>query len=265
LIMAPAALAIVFAGRIVFILAVAATAIAALRELIRVSALRDDRWLPALLYGGTIGLAFVSLLPTTTATSFATPFGGFTVVAASVTGLILLTPIMRNRARGELPLISLGLIAFVYLGWMFGQLGLLANLPHAYGLICFVIFATEVSDIAAFTFGRLFGRHPLRSEISPSKTWEGGAGAVAVAMILPWALRFALPSFDAKTLVLIGLIVGLGGQLGDLSISVIKRELGIKDMGAAIPGHGGVLDRIDSLIYVAPLFMQVAVHAQASR
>jgi phosphatidate cytidylyltransferase len=104
----------------------------------------------------------------------------------------------------------------------------------------------------------LFGRHPLRSEISPKKTWEGALGALIVSMSLPWLLRFSLPEFGPVQLILAGLIVGIGGQLGDLSISVIKRDIGTKDMGASIPGHGGILDRIDSLIYVAPLFMHMA-------
>ena len=104
---------------------------------------------------------------------------------------------------------------------------------------------------------RLFGRHPLRGNISPRKTWEGPSG--------PWRSRWPCRGcsagrsriFSAGNCVLIGAIVGIGGQLGDLAISVIKRDLGIKDMGAAIPGHGGILDRIDSLIYVAPLFFHI--------
>ena len=172
--------------------------------------------------------------------------------------LILLIPILRNRARGELQRMSLAIVGFVYIGWMFGHLGFLANTNNAYGFICYIVFATELNDVAAFTFGRLFGRHPLRCKISPSKTWEGAVGALAVSMLLPWVLRFSFPFFGVWQLVLTGLIVGIGGQLGDLSISVIKRDIGTKDMAATIPGHGGILDRIDSLIYVAPLFMHMA-------
>ena len=81
---------------------------------------------------------------------------------------------------------------------MFGHLGFLANAVNAYGYLCYVIFATELNDVAAFTFGRIFGRHPLRSEISPKKTWEGALGALAVSMILPWLLRFSFPEFGPR-------------------------------------------------------------------
>jgi phosphatidate cytidylyltransferase len=165
---------------------------------------------------------------------------------------------MRNRARGELQKMSLSIVGFTYIGWMFGHLGFLANTTNAYGFICYVIFATELNDISAFTFGRWFGRHRFRSEISPNKTWEGALGGLVVSMVLPWVLRFSFPFFGPTQLILTGLIVGIGALLGDLSISVIKRDIGTKDMGATIPGHGGILDRIDSLIYVAPLFMHMA-------
>ena len=128
-----------------------------------------------------------------------------------------------------------------------------------------MIFATELTDIGAFTFGKLFGRRPLRSSVSPRKTVEGAVGGFIVAMILPWALRFSFPSFGPAQLITIGLIVGIGGMLGDLSVSMIKRDLDTKDMGNAIPGHGGILDRIDSLIYVAPLFMHMTKYYQAFR
>ncbi len=129
---------------------------------------------------------------------------------------------------------------------------------HAYGYILFLIFAAELSDIVAYICGRMWGKHPLRSEISPKKTWEGRLAALAVSMVLPWAMWFSFPHFGPLELLLTGLIVGVGGQVGDLSISVIKRDVAIKDMGTVIPGHGGILDRIDSLIYVSPLFFHMA-------
>jgi phosphatidate cytidylyltransferase len=259
LIMAPIGLAIVFAGRVPTIVGVTLLAIFGFKEFARASGLYHDWWMTSAVYTGIITVGIASLMPHPRGQEPGNGWYGFFVaVPVFAIALILLIPILRNRARGELQRMSLAIVGFVYIGWMFGHLGFLANATNAYGFLCYIIFATELNDVAAFTFGRLFGRHPLRSEISPKKTWEGALGAVTVSMILPWLLRFSFPFFGSWQLILTGLIVGIGGQLGDLSISVIKRDIGTKDMGATIPGHGGILDRIDSLIYVAPLFMHMA-------
>jgi phosphatidate cytidylyltransferase len=259
LIMAPIALLIVFAGRVPFIVGVTLLAIFGFKEFARASGLYRDWWMTGAVYAGIVTVGLASLMPHPRGEEPGTGWYGFFVaVPVFAIALILLIPILRNRARGELQKMSLSIVGFVYIGWMFGHLGFLANARNAYGFICYIIFATELSDVAAFTFGRLFGRHPLRSEISPKKTWEGALGAIVVSLILPWLLRFSFPFFGPWQLILTGLIVGVGGQLGDLSISVIKRDIGTKDMGSAIPGHGGILDRIDSLIYVAPLFLHMA-------
>lgn len=250
---------VVFAGRIPTIVGVTLLAIYAFKEFARASGLYRDWWMTGAVYAGIITVGIASLIPHPRAEEPGPGwYGLFVAVPVFAIALILIIPILRNRARGELQRMSLAIVGFVYIGWMFGHLGFLANALNAYGFICYIIFATELSDVAAFTFGKIFGRHPLRSEISPNKTWEGALGALAVSMILPWLLRFSFPFFGARQLILTGLIVGIGGQLGDLSISVIKRDIGTKDMAATIPGHGGILDRIDSLIYAAPLFMHMA-------
>jgi phosphatidate cytidylyltransferase len=234
-------------------------AVYAFKEFSRASGLYRDRWMTGAVYAGIVTVGISSLISHPRGEERGTGwYGLFVTVPIFAIALILLIPILRNRARGELQRMSLAIVGFIYIGWMFGHLGFLANAINAYGFVCYIIFATALSDVAGFTFGKIFGRHPLRSEISPNKTWEGALGALGVAMILPWLLRFSFPFFGVWQLILTGLIVGIGGQLGDLSISVIKRDIGTKDMAATIPGHGGILDRIDSLIYAAPLFMHMA-------
>jgi phosphatidate cytidylyltransferase len=259
LVMAPLALVVVFLGRVPTILGVTLLAIFAFKEFSRASGLYRDWWMTGAVYAGimTVGIATLMSHPRGYESGPGW-YGFFVAVPVFAIALILLIPILRNRARGELQRMSLAIVGFVYIGWMFGHLSFFANATNAYGYICYIVFATEVNDVAAFTFGRWLGRHPLRSEISPRKTWEGALGALALSMALPWLLRFSFPFFGPWQLILTGLIVGIGGQLGDLSISVIKRDIGTKDMAATIPGHGGILDRIDSLIYVAPLFMHMA-------
>ncbi len=252
-------MAVIFAGRVPTIIGVTFWRFSDSRNLRALPELYRDWWMTGAAYAGIVTVGVASLMPHPRGEEPGTGWYGFFVaVPVFAIALILIVPILRNRARGELQRMSLGIVGFVYIGWMFGHLGFLANAVNAYGYLLYMIFATELNDVAAFTFGRLFGRHPLRSEISPKKTWEGALGALAVSMILPWLLRFSFPEFGPWQLILTGLIVGIGGQLGDLSISVIKRDIGTKDMGGLIPGHGGILDRIDSLIYVAPLFMHMA-------
>jgi phosphatidate cytidylyltransferase len=259
ILMAGIGLLVVFLGRIPTIVGVTLLAIYAFKEFARASGLYRDWWMTGAVYAGIIAVGIASLISHPRGEEPGTGwYGLFVAVPVFAIALILLIPILRNRARGELQRMSLAIVGFIYMGWMFGHLGFLANARNAYGFLCFVIFATAVCDVAAFTFGKIFGRRPLRSEISPNKTWEGAIGAFAVGMILPWVLRFSFPFFGPRELVLAGLIVGIGGQLGDLSISVIKRDIGTKDMAATIPGHGGIFDRIDSLIYAAPLFMHMA-------
>jgi len=257
--MAGIGLIVVFLGRIPTIVGVTLLAIYAFKEFARASGLYRDWWMTGAVYAGIITVGISSLISHPRGEEpGAGWYGLFVAVPVFAIALILIIPILRNRARGELQRMSLAIVGFIYIGWMFGHLGFLANARNAYGFVSFIIFATAVNDVAAFTFGKIFGRHPLRSEISPNKTWEGALGAFGVAMILLWVLRFSFPFFGTRELILTGLIVGIGGQLGDLSISVIKRDIGTKDMAVTIPGHGGILDRIDSLIYAAPLFLHMA-------
>jgi len=256
LVMAPLAAVFVLAGREAVIGGTMLLSALGFREFARATGLYRDRWMSAAVYAAIAAVAVTSLAadPTTRAPGWLGLFLALPVYAIS---LVLVIPILRNRTGGQLQAMALSILGFIYIGWMFGHLGFLANSNNPYGYILYLLLATEINDVAAFTFGKLLGRHPLRGNISPRKTWEGALGALAVSMLLPWALRFSFPHFTPGQLLLTGLIVGAGGQLGDLCISVIKRDVGIKDMGSSIPGHGGVLDRIDSLIFVSPLFFHM--------
>ena len=149
-------------------------------------------------------------------------------VPVFVSAAMVLAAILRNRPQGQLKACSLALFGFFYTGWMFGHVAFLANTRNAYGYLLYLLFAVELNDVAAFTCGKLFGRNPLCTNVSPWKTREGALGAVLISAVFPLAVRFALPEFSAIECVIAGLIVGIGGHLGDLSISVIKRDVGVK-------------------------------------
>jgi phosphatidate cytidylyltransferase len=258
LIMIPLVVGAILLGRVATIVFLALVALAGFTEFARATGLYRDWLYTGLVYAGIIGVAVVTLVSPPGLPSQAGWYGLFMALPVYVVAGILLAPILRDRTKGQLQWIALAMLGFIYIGWMFGHLAFLANGRNAAGSILFLLFAVPLCDVAAFTFGKIFGRHKLRPSVSPNKTWEGSLGALAVGMALPWVFRFSLPGFGTRELILAGLIVGIGSQLGDLSISVIKRDIGIKDMGSLIEGHGGVLDRIDSLIYVAPLFFHMS-------
>jgi phosphatidate cytidylyltransferase len=128
------------------------------------------------------------------------------------------------------------------------------KLGHASGPLLFLVALTELNDVAQFTFGKLFGRHKIIAKVSPKKTWEGFVGGVvtttAVAAIVGPYLTPMPMLWSAGA----GAIIAGAGFLGDVTISACKRDLGVKDASSLIPGHGGILDRVDSLIYSAPIF-----------
>ncbi len=256
LVMVPLLLGSIFLGRAATIVFFTTLAIFGFKEFARATGLYQDWPMTGAVYLGIIATGVISLVndPLRGVPGW---YGLFMALPVYVIAVILVIPIVRNRFQGQLQALALAIVGFLYLGWMFGHLAFLANSRHAYSYLLYLVLAVELNDVAAFTFGKLFGRHPLRSNISPKKTWEGAIGALGVSLALPWMLRGTFPHFRASDCLLIGGIVGVGGQFGDLAISVIKRDLGIKDMGGAIPGHGGILDRIDSLIYVAPLFFHI--------
>ena len=253
LVMVPIVLGTIFLGREATIIGVMVLAIFGFKEFARATGLYDDWWLTGIVYLAIAALALVSLTSDPRLDRLGW-YGMFMALPVYVIAAILLIPIIRNRAKGQLQQVALAIVGFVYFGWMFSHLGFLANTPHAYGYLLYLVFAVEINDIAAFTFGKLFGSRKLRENISPNKTVAGSLGAVGVSLMVPWLLSFSFDHFEPLHLIVAGLVVGVGGQLGDLVISYIKRDIGIKDMGSAISGHGGVLDRVDSMIFVAPIF-----------
>lgn len=257
LIMIPLVVGAILLGRTATILFFGLIALAGFTEFARATGLYRDWLITGWVYLGIAALTVMTWISPPGEPATIGWYGMFMALPVYVVAGVLLMPILRDQTKGQLQRIALGIVGFIYIGWMFGHFAFLANGRNHEGLILFLLFSVPLCDVAAFTFGKLLGRRKMRPNISPNKTWGGSIGAFAVGMLLPWAFRFSLEGFGTRELLLAGLIVGIGSQLGDLSISVIKRNIGIKDMGTLIEGHGGVLDRIDSLIYVAPLFFHM--------
>jgi len=123
-------------------------------------------------------------------------------------------------------------------------------------LLFFLVVVVQLSDVLQYVFGKLFGRHRIAPRVSPNKTWEGFVGGVGCATLIGTGLYWATP-FNVWEAAVMSLLVALCGFLGGLVMAAIKRDRGVKDYGALIPGHGGVLDRIDGLTFAAPVFFHV--------
>ncbi len=127
-------------------------------------------------------------------------------------------------------------------------------LAGAIGPLLFLFLMTQANDVSQYVWGKSFGKHKIIPKISPNKTWEGFLGGLVTVTLISSLLAPYLTSLNWQRGLLAGLIIALAGFVGDVVISSVKRDLQIKDSGHLIPGHGGILDRLDSMTYTAPLF-----------
>ncbi|MDL2317172.1 phosphatidate cytidylyltransferase [Desulfovibrio sp. OttesenSCG-928-A18] len=124
-------------------------------------------------------------------------------------------------------------------------------------LLFFLFFTTQLNDVAQFTWGRRFGKRPILPLVSPKKTWEGFWGGIGTTLLLCLLLGPVFTPLRGWALVLVGLVIGVFGFVGDVVMSAVKRDIGVKDSGTLLPGHGGILDRLDSLTFTAPLYFHI--------
>jgi phosphatidate cytidylyltransferase len=186
---------------------------------------------------------------------------GAAIVASACTAALLASLVFHSRHRtveGAVAAAGGTLLAFCYLGLMFGFLVAIRR-EHSAWMLLWLVLVTKSCDIGAFFVGRTIGRHKLVPWLSPGKTWEGLAGGAALSAVVGGAGLVLLSDVPRTRPELMGIGAASGalfavvGQAGDLIESLFKRDAGMKDSGTTIPGFGGVLDVIDSLLLVAPV------------
>jgi phosphatidate cytidylyltransferase len=229
------------------------------------SALRQGGYQPRVLVGVGSALAIIAAIgfqPTVT-------FDLLLPVVTSVIVVSLVAELTFSQQPGSLPSWGLTQAGAFYLAWLLAHFILLRSLnepplhetiftqlgmqPGVAWIYC-VFAITWLQDTAAYFVGRSFGRHKLAPILSPKKTWEGAAGGLIGAILtgIGCVLLLGLPITLLQG-ALLGVVGGIAGPLGDLSESLIKRQVGLKDAGNLIPGHGGILDRIDSVLFTVPI------------
>lgn len=183
-------------------------------------------------------------------------YGLFVALAPLGVIAIATTGVLSDRPKGYVQRVALGVLGFLLFGVCLGHLGYFANSSAYRPLMILLLFAVSLNDIFAYITGKLFGKRKLCPNTSPNKTIAGSLGALVLttatvtlfgSMLLQHATEIRWPHLIAG-----GVMLSVCGQLGDLVLSSIKRDIGLKDTGNLIPGHGGVLDRLDSLLLSAP-------------
>ena len=170
---------------------------------------------------------------------------------------LCLVPIARNRTEGMLNRLALSIVAVIFYGYFLAHLSYLEQSPLGLGYLLFVTLLTQLNDALGYLYGKTLGRHRW-TPISPNKTLEGCALALATTIGLTFLQAWlAFPHVPAWGVLAAGVIVGLGGQVGDLTMANVKRNVGVKDFGSLLPGHGGLTDRVNSLMITAPVFAHV--------
>jgi phosphatidate cytidylyltransferase len=182
----------------------------------------------------------------------------FFATAALTVGLIAVVTIPEDRPHGYLQRVALGVLGFLLLGYSLGYVGYLANDDRYRPLLILLLLSVELNDVFAFCVGKLLGGPKLLPNTSPGKTLAGSLGALVLTTALVAGLGHLVfagtPVDRLLPLLALGMGISVLGQLGDLLMSSVKRDVGVKDVGTAIPGHGGLLDRFDSLVLVPPAY-----------
>jgi len=178
-----------------------------------------------------------------------------------VFAVIFINELSRGNPEQGLINAAANLFGTVYIGFMFAYILLLRFIPGIDGLfyVLFAILVTWANDSAAYFIGINFGKHKLSPQISPKKSIEGSIGGFAGGLIAAVILGLFFDK-DVIFMLILGFLVVAAGQFGDLIESVIKRNAGVKDSGYFLPGHGGVLDRFDSLLLTAPVVYYIVIY-----
>ncbi|MBE9486339.1 MAG: phosphatidate cytidylyltransferase [Chloroflexi bacterium] len=244
-------LLIAFAGPFVFCLFLTLVLLLGLLEFNRMGLATEhayEQWFAALAGAAVVPLLYFGQ------TALLVPLYAGSILILALLFLFRL-PII-SEVHHRLGWLCLGLI---YLPLLFGHLALLRQLPDGREWIFLTLLVIMGCDTFAYFVGSRFGKHKLYPAVSPKKSIEGGIGGLVGSVLAVFiANKTFLPQIGIVDGVLIGLLLGVAGQLGDLFESLLKRACGVKDSGTMIPGHGGMLDRLDSLLFAFPVVYYLA-------
>ena len=207
--------------------------------------------------GGFLHISITASLIALTAYAVETGWTGLLLAVPPLSLFVFLPLHMFMKSHKEIiRTVPLQVFGFIYWGWLPMYFLRIRHLQNGFGFVILLATMIALNDNAAYYTGKLLGKNSrkMAKEISPNKTWTGFLGGFAATLLSSLLFRYTSPDIPAMKLLLIALVVGCVIPIGDLAESAMKRDLGIKDSGNLIPGHGGVMDRFDSWFFAAPFF-----------
>jgi len=237
----------VYFGGIPFLALVLGLAIAAVNEFYNM--MRKKGFFPAYYVGNIITIFFIVFASYALKRNWEPGHSAILTLAAAAA---LVSGIFLKREKDTIVDVAVTTLGMVYVGWFFSYLIFIRSLTEHGGYLFFLLFTVWAMDITAYLAGRFFGRTPLFPSISPKKTWEGSIAGFIVCLLVAWLFNW-IANLEVWQALVLGALIGVLGQFSDLIESLIKRDAEVKDSSDILPGHGGVLDRVDSFILTAPL------------
>lgn len=176
--------------------------------------------------------------------------------------VIALIPMLRNSSTHMIQYIALSLLAFIFWGWSYLHMGRLLTFEGGALMVIYLYLLTEVSENTTWAVSILFGKIKPFSRISTKVSLEGMIVALMVTMLVAWGLRHLLPIRSEEFWIAAGLVAAVFGRMGDLTINMIRRDLGIKNTGIFIIGRDGILTRVEKLIFIGPMYFYLYIYLQ---
>jgi len=243
----------VYFGGIPFLALILLLALIAVNEFYNL--MRRKGFFPAYYVGNLITIFFVIFAYYALKRNWEPAHSAILTLAASAA---LVAGIFLKREKDTIVDVAITILGMIYVGWFLSYLIFIRSLTEHGGYLFFLMFTVWAMDITAYLVGRFLGRTPLFPSISPKKTWEGSVAGFFICLVAA-GIFSRTASLEIGHALVLGVLIGVFGQVSDLIESLIKRDAGVKDSSNIVPGHGGVLDRIDSFVLTAPLMYYYVV------